>query len=323
MDFVFEKLDATDEDQFAQYYSLYSASNSNDISSPHTEREVRGRLTHESDYMNYVGLVGKSAGEMVAIAYLEIPLKDNLDKVYLTACTHPEFRNQGYGKALLEKVEDYIRDLGRSVIWAQTTWSVDGRYREGISFLENRGYTLDLTDAMRALDLPWQPSDPKTNENYSLLTWRQKAPERLIDEYAKLRALITNEAPTGDLELENEFWDATRIRAEEKELTDLGRTISTTVAVAKDGTLAGHTQLVFDEGDEFAYQWDTLVLREHRGKGLGYSLKVQNLNETIDLLAGRTQVRTWNADVNTHMIAVNEAIGFRHLAYLGEYVKRL
>jgi GNAT superfamily N-acetyltransferase len=273
--------------------------------------------------MKYIGLFGKSVGEMVSIAYLEIPLKDNLDKVYLTAYTHPKFRNLGHGTALLEKVEQYIRDLGRSVIWTETMWSVDGRYREGISFLENLGYTLDLTDAMRALDLPWQPRDPKTDPNYSLLTWRQKAPEQLIDEYARLRALITNEAPTGDLELENEFWDAARIRAEEKELTDLGRTISTTVAVAADGALAGHTQLIFDEDDEFAYQWDTLVLREHRGHGLGYSLKVQNLNETMDLSTGRTQVRSWNAEVNTHMIAINEAIGFRHLAYLGEYVKRL
>lgn len=323
MEFDFREVDAGNLDEFDSFYSVYRAATSNEISSPYTRREIQGRLNATSNYMRHLGFELKKSDQPVAVAYLEIPLKDNLDKVYLLAYTHPQLRNRGYGSLLLEKVEEYIFGIGRKTIVAGTNWSASGEHREGVSFLENRGYKLGSADEMRALQLPWQQKDPKTNENYRLLTWRHSVPDEWVDEYARLRALLFTEAPTGEVGYENEYWDATRIRTEEKELTAYGRTMSTTVAVAADGTLAGHTQLVFDEGEDLVYQWDTLVLREHRGKGLGYSMKVQNMNETKDLLAGRRQLRTWNAGVNAHMIAINEAMGFRHIANLGEYLKKL
>ena len=323
MEFEFREIDADNLDEFNSFYSVYQAATSNEISSPFTRKEIQGRLNATSDYMRHFGFLLKTPDQSVAVAYLEIPLKDNLDKVYLRAYTHPEFRNRGYGSLLLEKVEENLVAIGRKTIVAGTNWSVSGEHREGVSFLENRGYDLGSADEMRALQLPWHRNDPKLNENYRLLTWRHSIPDEWVDEYARLRALLLTEAPTGEVGYENEYWDATRIRAEEKELTAYGRMMSTTVAVAADGTLAGHTQLVFDEGEELVYQWDTLVLRNHRGKGLGYSMKVQNLNETQDLLVGRPQVRTWNAGVNAHMIAINEAMGFRHIANLGEYLKKL
>jgi hypothetical protein len=34
-------------------------------------------------------------------------------------------------------------------------------------------------------------------------------------------------------------------------------------------------------------------------------------------------VHTWNAEVNTHMVAVNDALGFRPVEYLAEFQRRL
>ncbi len=70
-----------------------------------------------------------------------------------------------------------------------------------------------------------------------------------------------------------------------------------------------------------AYQWDTLVLRDHRGHGLGLSLKVWAMQESADLLGSRRYVHTFNAASNGPMIAVNEKMGFRQVGWLGEYVR--
>ncbi len=86
----------------------------------------------------------------------------------------------------------------------------------------------------------------------------------------------------------------------------------TQVAIAAGGRLAGHSQLVVPQTDqENAYQWDTLVLPEHRGHRLGLALKVANHQAAADALVPRTLIHTWNSDTNDPMVAVNAALGYR------------
>src|SRR5690606_6524998 len=97
--------------------------------------------------------------------------------------------------------------------------------------------------------------------------------------YAHLKGLLSVEAPMGELEFEPEKWDVQRLRDEEDEAAAQGRTLYTTIALAPDGEVAGHTQLAVPSHDPGrAYQWDTLVLRKHRGHRLGLALKVANLD---------------------------------------------
>ena len=72
-----------------------------------------------------------------------------------------------------------------------------------------------------------------------------------------------------------------------------------------------------------AYQWGTLVLREHRGHRLGQATKAHNLLWLQRERADLTLLVTYNAEVNRHMIAVNEAMGFRPVERLGEYQRTL
>jgi GNAT superfamily N-acetyltransferase len=71
------------------------------------------------------------------------------------------------------------------------------------------------------------------------------------------------------------------------------------------------------------YQQDTLVLREHRGHGLGLALKLANHRALVAALPGVLRVRTWNAVENAHMLAVNTALGFRPSGYSREWHKHL
>jgi GNAT superfamily N-acetyltransferase len=77
----------------------------------------------------------------------------------------------------------------------------------------------------------------------------------------------------------------------------------------------------FDPGR--LYQWGTLVLREHRGRRLGQATKAYNLLWVQRELSGLKLLVTYNAEVNRHMIAVNEAMGFRPVERLTQYQRPL
>ena len=67
------------------------------------------------------------------------------------------------------------------------------------------------------------------------------------------------------------------------------------------------------EIDESTHAWQstTIVDPSHRGHRLGMAVKVENLIRTCAAEPDLRHVHTWNAEENTHMIAINEAIGFR------------
>ena len=52
-------------------------------------------------------------------------------------------------------------------------------------------------------------------------------------------------------------------------------------------------------------------------------MKVHSLRRFQEERPGRRTLYTFNAEVNTHMIAVNHALGFRPVQRLGEFQKKL
>ena len=80
------------------------------------------------------------------------------------------------------------------------------------------------------------------------------------------------------------------------------------------GRLVGWSALHFDVAETaHAWQGTTIVDPAHRGHGLGLLVKLENLFRTREVQPDLRQVDTWNAAENEHMIAINEAIGFRAL----------
>jgi GNAT superfamily N-acetyltransferase len=72
---------------------------------------------------------------------------------------------------------------------------------------------------------------------------------------------------------------------------------------------------------ESSWQHDTLVIREHRGHGLGFATKVVNLAAVTAAYPAIRTISTWNAAENEHMIAVNEALGFEVVAHSTYWTK--
>jgi len=68
---------------------------------------------------------------------------------------------------------------------------------------------------------------------------------------------------------------------------------------------------IFTTPDGTAYHRLTGVARDHRGKGLGLAVKTEALRMAKDL--GIPRVRTDNDTPNTHMLAINDELGFKRL----------
>ena len=97
-----------------------------------------------------------------------------------------------------------------------------------------------------------------------------------------------------------------------------------TVAQDRDGEVVAYTELsVPTDGKPQAYQWGTLVDPAHRGRRLGLAVKVANHRLLQERMPGLEEVLTFNAEVNDHMIAVNEALGFVPTARGAQFQKRL
>ena len=148
-------------------------------------------------------------------------------------------------------------------------------------------------------------------DGYRLELWTDRTPEQLVDAYAAARARMVLDVPAGGVTLDEERWDAARVREHESEELDGGTSVLVAAAVTDDGEVAGYTELELPPDRAFAYQYDTLVVGAHRGHGLGMLVKLANLVRLAEAAPDRTLVYTWNADENQHMLAINVALGFR------------
>lgn len=304
---------------FEQWYAVYSAAYSRPFDAPWLEVEKRVNLT-DDEYTSTVALAGWQAGRIVVGGAVVLPLRDNLELAYVDLFTHPEARRQGHGSAMLAAIADVARQHGRTRLFLEAMWSVADTTDAGHEFLGSHGSSVDLLDAVRVLDLPASVGESPVAEGYTLHAWRGACPEEWVAEYADLRHRMNAEAPSGEVGLESEHWDAARVRLDEANAARSRRITQVTIARSDQGSLVGHTQLSIPEDSTEVYQWDTLVLKEHRGYGLGMSLKAENMRAAADLLVGRSRIVTYNAASNDHMIAVNEELGYRLVAWSAEHL---
>lgn len=331
-------LDAADPAAMAAWHASYHAAHvfGQDYPSPWMLEEMRAEMLGDrtGERMEPYGLYVD--GLCVSTGFLELPMMDNRHLARVEVATHPDHRGRGYASALLEHLTAVAVSHGRSTLNADAAWSVHGR-PDGVGtphadFLTRHGFSFSLGDVKRALDLPVDDAllerlaaeAANRHRDYRLRDFVGPVPEDLLDEFGALVGSLITEAPMGDLDVEPEVFDAARIRADEEVFAASGRTKYTTVAVAPDGALVAYSELVVPSYDPgHVYQWGTLVRPAHRGHRLGLATKVHNLRRFQAGESGRSLLFTYNAEVNTHMIAVNEAMGFRPVQRLGEFQKRL
>ena len=86
------------------------------------------------------------------------------------------------------------------------------------------------------------------------------------------------------------------------------------------GEVAGHTIVgVEAERPHLGDQHDTTVLPKHRGHRLGLLLKADMMRWLRDVEPALSSIITDNAGSNSHMIAVNERLGYQVVGKVLEF----
>ena len=337
-DLVIEAVDPHDAvavDGFHRVYLAAELATGPGIASPWMRDEVRVML-QERGRRAVDAFVARAGKRVVAAGFVAMPLWDNLDSVDLAVYVAPEDRRRGHGSTLLAVLEEEVRGRGRTLVNAEATWAYDrgpdGAGEAGPEFARACGYALGLSDVKRRLALPVDDAllDALAEEAaphhaaYTLRSWVGPVPDDLAEGWVRLTSTLMTEAPTGELEREPETAEVALLRAGEAMTAKQGRTKYNTVALDTIGDVVAYTDIattVHEPGK--AYQWGTLVRKDARGHRLGLAVKVANHRLLQRERSDLRELTTYNAEVNRHMVAVNERLGFVPVARLGEFQKRL
>jgi GNAT superfamily N-acetyltransferase len=273
-------------------------------------------------------------GRPVGLAHCWFPLTDNVDKAYCMVEVEPQARGRGRGTALLQAVLDEVHRRGRPEVLSELLVPLDaGDEHPYRRFAARHGFAEASRDSMRHLALPVDAGRLDDLEagaragwsgRYRLETYVDGVPEHLQASLCDTENQLAVDAPAGTVEYEPESLTPERYRERLRLFTDMGRERITTVAVDGDGQVVAYTDLVIGSGTRTSvWQWGTLVRREHRGHRLGLAVKVENLRRLQAAHPERTVVMTGNADVNAHMLAINEALGFQLVEACPQLQRRL
>lgn len=321
-------LDPAGEDLFRAWAAVFDASSRHDLgdaSSSWGVEELRElERSTEQRRLAWVAL----AGDRVAGAVLVVmPLHDNQATAQTSLAVLPDHRRQGIGSSLLATAEEAARAHGRTVLFAVTEWAVADRDR-GEEFAERHGYAAAQMTLRSSLSLPADRDRLETllagaeGGGYTMQSCWDGIPQRWLAGRAELSRRMSTDIPHGDLQLEEEVWDEERVRESYARIAGMGRRVVDTFAVEEaTGRLVGYTQVQVGDPGDLAYQQDTLVVREHRGHGLGLRLKAANTLAVMAELPDVTRIRTWNAEDNRHMLAVNRELGYEADARLRVWQK--
>jgi GNAT superfamily N-acetyltransferase len=246
---------------------------------PWSLRRLRGWMEHPAD-PSEVWICGEEAGAVQGWYYLILPERENRERGHLYHTVRPAARRRGIGTALLRHAAGRAARAGRPKLGS-------GAFQDspGAAFAVHAGAIAGLVEARRVQVLGEIPAGriasrrqqaAQAAAGYSLVSWDGRIPGQYLAGYASVRNAMAD-APH----------DAS-------------------------GEMAALTEVEPDpDHPEWGYQQLTAVTRGHRGHRLGLLVKTAMLDWLAVAEPALEQIVTGNAEVNQHMIAINEELGYR------------
>jgi GNAT superfamily N-acetyltransferase len=296
--------------------------------------------------------VTERPSEVAGLAYLGLPQVGNTHLLEVEIVVHPDLAGRGVDDALLDSALEHARSNSRRVVIlssehvrepaagdadalaAPTGSGRISRADPGAALAERAGFRLEQAERYSVLTLPVAPerlarlreqAAAVAGPDYRTVTWEDRCPDEWVDEFARLESRMNTDAPTAALEIVEDPWDAARVRDTDDSTAREGRgCLVCAVEHVPTGTLAGFTMVVYPwASPEVVFQFDTLVLREHRGNRLGLLVKAVALERLAQVWPRARRVHTWNAEENSFMLGINVALGFVPTGVFGMWQKHL
>ncbi|WP_433021014.1 GNAT family N-acetyltransferase [Kribbella sp. CA-294648] len=273
-------------------------------------------------------LAREADGSLVGLLQVHVPTYDNTNLVWTGVEVHPEHRGRGIGSELIRYAEQLAGELGRTSIGI-TTWDLP----KAAAFAKRHGFEQKAVEVNRRQDittLDWTTVQKLYDEavlasaDYEVVRIIGALPDEMLEGMIAVTASI-NDAPKDDLEIEDDVFSAERLRAYEEARRGHNQTMYRVIARHRTtGELAGHSVVTVErERPHIAEQNDTAVSRDHRGHRLGALLKTAMLLWLRETEPALTQLDTWNAESNNHMIGINEQLGYFVVARALDFQKSL
>lgn len=284
--------------------------------------------------------------ELLGSLEFGLPLRDNLhlmDDIYVQV--RRGSRRLGIGSALWRDARRIAGERGRTstVAWTQHLVGEGTELEQVIPptgvghipvdratrFAQSVGLTLAQVERESRLLLPVDPgllaalrteAEARALPEYHVVSWVGPTPEEHLARVAEMNRTLSADAPTGDLEWEEQVWDTERVRHGDEVVHRTGYSVSTLAIHTATGDAAGYTVIhVHNPHPHRPEQWNTAVAAAHRGHRLGLLIKAINLQQLARTTPEARYVVTWNAGENNHMLAINTRIGFRLYSVVGAW----
>jgi GNAT superfamily N-acetyltransferase len=230
----------------------------------------------------------------------------------LEVLVHPEVRRRGLGRELVAVAARRAYLEGFSSIGVEAIGDTPA-----IAFYESLGFEREYVESRSVLALStvdWMALGEMAGgigSGYRVEYHPGGPPESLIEAYAQ--AKLEGQDDDNDLDLRPSSSDPQRLRDSLQTLHKRGLKPYIVLAIhERTGAVAGLTEVVVPaQHPERADQYDTIVVREHRGYGIDRAIKARMLFELRSAEPALLEVQTWNAQHNESMLKVNAELGFQ------------
>ena len=272
--------------------------------------ELQGVFDDDAtDYCRHQRVVAFDGERAVAIGHVELaidPANAALAVVEITPASDET------SAAVLRELLGRARRDGRTSVIAMgdhnpaahdfwTGLGAELRYTEQESSLDVAAVDGEVMDG-------WVAAAPA---DLDLIHWRHRCPDEWIHAVVAT-ANAMNDAPTDDLDMADTTVDAAMVKAEIEARAARGLEFWGLLAVTADGDAAGSTEVFVNRHRPAAsWQWSTVVLPAHRGRRIGRWLKAAMWQRLRADEPDVTGLQTGNAASNAHMLAINNAMGFK------------
>lgn len=294
------------------------------------------------------GFVARRDGVMVGAGDLETSPEPSAESAELSLSALPTEMAAGTGDALLARLEQEARALGRRVV---QTWSLHpaapgpapltpptGAGAIAPTPLSDallaRGYVLEQVERTSSLPLGGSTADlherlaaalAHAGDDYRVVEWTLPTPPHLRAGYGGMIARMATDVPSGDMLAESEEWNEGKVARRDARLLAGGSTFSVAAVIHEPtGDMVAFNELMQPEDPHaVSQQWGTLVVQEHRGRRLGTIVKCANLLRWRGIAPLAPRVTTFNAEENRPMLDINDAIGFTAICHAAGWQKVL